>query len=77
VDASGKPMLQGGGTELLVGNTRWLGPGGESILQKPDGDVMVFHAYDAQTGKPALQISTIGWDRGWPHVALGLTGESK
>ena len=77
VDAEGKPMLQGGGTELLVGNNRWLGPGGESILQKAGGDVMVFHAYDAQTGKPALQISTIAWAGGWPHVALGLTGESK
>jgi arabinan endo-1,5-alpha-L-arabinosidase len=77
IDAEGKPMLQGGGTQLLAGNARWLGPGGESILQKPGGDVMVFHAYDAQTGKPALQISTIGWQGGWPHVALGMTGESK
>jgi arabinan endo-1,5-alpha-L-arabinosidase len=77
VDAEGKPMLQGGGTQLLAANARWLGPGGESILQKAGGDVMVFHAYDAQTGKPALQISTIGWDGGWPHIALGTTGESK
>jgi arabinan endo-1,5-alpha-L-arabinosidase len=77
IDAEGKPMLQGGGTQLLAGNARWLGPGGESILQEPGGDVMVFHAYDAQTGKPALQISTIGWQGGWPHVALGVTGESK
>lgn len=77
VDADGKPMLEGGGTQLLAGGARWLGPGGESILQKAGGDVMVFHAYDSQTGKPALQISTIGWQAGWPHVALGTTGESK
>jgi arabinan endo-1,5-alpha-L-arabinosidase len=77
VDAEGKPMLSGGGTQLLAGNSRWLGPGGESILQKAGGDVMVFHAYDAQTGKPALQVSTISWDRGWPHVALGTMGGSK
>ncbi len=77
VDAEGKAMLSGGGTQLLTGNARWLGPGGESVLQKADGDVMVFHAYDAQTGKPALQVSTITWDGGWPHVALGVTGEAK
>ena len=77
VDAEGKPMLSGGGTQLLAGNSRWLGPGGESVLQESSGDVMVFHAYDAETGKPALQISTITWTDGWPHVALGLTGESK
>jgi arabinan endo-1,5-alpha-L-arabinosidase len=77
VDANGRPMLDGGATQLLAGNARWLGPGGESILQKDGGDIMVFHAYDAQTGKPALQISTITWSGGWPHVALGLTGQAK
>ena len=70
LDASGTPMLQGGGTELLKANGRWLGPGGESILQRPEGDIIVFHAYDAVTGRPALQISTLTWDNGWPHAAL-------
>ncbi len=71
VDASGVPMMQGGGTQLLAANQRWLGPGGESVLMQPgDHDLMVFHAYDAHTGKPALQISTITWNGGWPHVAL-------
>jgi arabinan endo-1,5-alpha-L-arabinosidase len=77
VDADGKPMLEGGGTQLLVANTRWLGPGGESILQRPEGDIIAFHAYDAVTGKPALQISTLTWQNGWPHAALGTTGESR
>jgi arabinan endo-1,5-alpha-L-arabinosidase len=77
VDASGKPMLDGGGSQLLTANTRWLGPGGESVLQRPEGDIIVFHAYDAATGKPALQISTLTWRHGWPHAALGTTGESK
>jgi arabinan endo-1,5-alpha-L-arabinosidase len=31
---------------------------------------MVFHAYDAETGKPALQVSTVGWKNGWPEVSL-------
>jgi arabinan endo-1,5-alpha-L-arabinosidase len=77
LDADGKPMLEGGGTQLLAPNSRWLGPGGESVLQRPEGDILVFHAYDAVTGKPALQISTITWTDGWPHAALGTTGESK
>ena len=77
VDADGTPMLQGGGTQLLGANSRWLGPGGESILQRLGGDIIVFHAYDAKTGKPALQISTLTWCDDWPHAALGTTGEAK
>jgi arabinan endo-1,5-alpha-L-arabinosidase len=70
VDADGKPMLHGAGTALLTGNFRWFGPGGESILQQPTGDIIVFHAYDSKTGHPFLQISTIDWSSGWPHAAL-------
>jgi arabinan endo-1,5-alpha-L-arabinosidase len=77
LDAEGKPMLEGGGTQLLQPNNRWIGPGGESILQQPEGDTIVFHAYDAITGKPALQISTLTWVHGWPHAALATSGESK
>lgn len=77
VDEDGKPMLKSGGTQLLAPNSRWIGPGGESVLQRPEGDILVFHAYDAVTGKPALQISTLIWKNGWPHAALGTTGESK
>jgi arabinan endo-1,5-alpha-L-arabinosidase len=71
VDAQGIPMLQSGGNDLLSGNARWLGPGGESILQSADGDIIVFHAYDGKTGIPFLQISKIDWSDGWPHAALG------
>jgi arabinan endo-1,5-alpha-L-arabinosidase len=77
VDESGKPMLKGGGTQLLAPNSRWIGPGGESVLQRPEGDILVFHAYDAVTGKPALQISSLTWKNGWPYASLGTTGESK
>jgi arabinan endo-1,5-alpha-L-arabinosidase len=77
LDADGKPMLDGGGTQLLKPNSRWIGPGGESVLLRPEGDIIVFHAYDAVTGKPALQISTLTWANGWPHAALGTAGESK
>ena len=67
----GSRWLEGGGSELLTANQRWLGPGGESILMQPGGnDLIVFHAYDAKTGKPALQISTITWADDWPEAAL-------
>ena len=69
-DAAGKSMMDGGGTLLLAGNGRWIGPGGESVLQQKDGDIMVFHAYDGKTGRPSLEISSIGWSNGWPHAVL-------
>ncbi|WP_263385062.1 arabinan endo-1,5-alpha-L-arabinosidase [Granulicella arctica] len=70
VDMSGKALTDGGGTEVLVANARWLGPGGESVLAGGK-DLMVFHAYDAATGKPSMQLSTIEWRGGWPRVGLG------
>lgn len=77
LDRDGVPMLDGGGTGLLRANRRWLGPGGESVLMRPEGDLIVFHAYDRVTGKPALQISTLTWNDDWPHAALGTTGEAR
>ncbi len=77
IDHEGVPMLQGGGTSLLVANQRWLGPGGESVLMRPEGDIIVFHAYDSLTGKPALQISPLLWKDGWPHAALAITGQAR
>lgn len=70
LDKTGAPLTQGGGTSLLTANGRWLGPGGESALDDKGHDYLVFHAYDAQTGRPALQISTIAWKDGWPEAAL-------
>jgi len=71
LDQAGKPLTDGGGTEFLVANTRWLGPGGESLLMDPKGhDLIVFHAYDAKTGKPSMQLSTIDWTKDWPHAML-------
>jgi len=70
VDAQGRKMSDGGASPLLQANQKWLGPGGESILLAEDGDVIVYHAYDAKTGVPSLQISTLTWTDGWPHAAL-------
>ncbi len=71
LDRDGVPMLKGGGTALLSANSRWLGPGGESVLlRKGQPDLIVYHAYDHETGKPSLQLSTIAWRHGWPTAAL-------
>jgi len=71
VDETGKPLLDGGGTPLLIGNARWLGPGGESIwMGAKNQNLIVFHAYDAKTGRPSMQLSTIDWTGGWPHAGL-------
>jgi len=71
LDKAGKPMTEGGGTVILEGNDRWAGPGGQSAFAEADNQIMVFHAYDRKTGKPSLQISAIGWKRGWPELASG------
>jgi arabinan endo-1,5-alpha-L-arabinosidase len=63
-------MLDGGGTALLLGNGKWRGPGGESVLQQKDGGIIVFHAYDGKTGEAFLQVSTLAWKDGWPKAAL-------
>jgi arabinan endo-1,5-alpha-L-arabinosidase len=75
VDKYGKKLAKGGGTPFLVANARWDGPGGESLLHLKDNDIIVFHAYDAKTGFPALQISTLSWKDGWPIAALGEGGQ--
>ncbi len=75
VDQAGKPLEDGGGTPFLSANSRWLGPGGESVLVRGsthpgESDLIVFHAYDATSGKPSMQLSTIDWSGGWPHAAV-------
>jgi arabinan endo-1,5-alpha-L-arabinosidase len=77
LDSSGVPMTDGGGTPLLTGNQRWIGPGGESVLPQKDGDIIVYHAYDGKTGEPWLQISTISWKGGWPHAAMEGAEDSR
>ena len=67
-DKDGKPMMEGGGTLVLEGAETWRGPGHMAVLFDKDADRLVFHAYHATTGRPALQISAMVWDEGWPRV---------
>lgn len=70
VDKDGTPMMEGGGT-LVIEATEgaWRGAGHEAVLQEGNRDCLVFHAYDAATGRSHLQISTMVWEDGWPRVA--------
>jgi hypothetical protein len=45
-------------------------------LHLPEEDLIVFHAYSAVDGHPALHISTVAWKDGWPQVALEGDGHS-
>jgi arabinan endo-1,5-alpha-L-arabinosidase len=71
VDRAGVPLLSGGGTLLVAGDSRWRGPGHNAVLSTPLGDVNLYHAYDAtQGGRPTLRISTLSWDADdWPVSA--------
>jgi len=69
-DRDGKSLMAGGGTLLLAGVGAWRGPGGQSVLLNSGSDLLAFHSYSGTTGKPALQISTIVWENGWPRVGV-------
>ncbi|MXN90088.1 family 43 glycosylhydrolase [Flavobacterium sp. Sd200] len=69
VDATGKPLFEGGGTLVIEGNKNWAGVGHNSTYTFKGKDYLVFHAYDmAQRGVPKLKIKEIKWENGWPKV---------
>lgn len=70
VDRAGKSMLEGGGSPVLSSNEVWIGPGGASLLRLAAADLIAFHAYSAADGRPALQLSTLFWQDGWPSAAF-------
>lgn len=71
VDRDGKPLLEGGGTELLSKTGRYYGPGGQETFTAPDGSPwLAFHYYDGNNGgAPKLQLAPLGWSAdGWPEL---------
>ena len=63
-------MLSGGTTVLTAGDSRWKGPGGQSVVQNGGAWVIAYHAYDANnSGSPTLLIGDLFWDSGnWPTL---------
>lgn len=70
VDASGTPMLEGGGTELLVTTGRIIGPGGQEVFERDGAPWLAFHYYDREDGgRPKLGLLPISWTaEGWPTL---------
>lgn len=62
-DRNGVNMLNGGGTVLDAGNSRWRGPGGQDIYN----NIIIRHAYDASdNGTPKMLINDLYFSGGWP-----------
>ena len=72
VDRDGRKLSDGGGTLLLHAKLdpqqRYKGPGGASVLQSGDNDIVVYHAYDARNnGMPTLRLQPLAWTAdAWP-----------
>lgn len=70
LDRAGRPLLQGGGTELQSGQGRFVGPGGQEVYADGAALHLVYHYYDrGRGGSPMLQTTPLLWDaQGWPHL---------
>ncbi|KAI3572536.1 putative Arabinan endo-1,5-alpha-L-arabinosidase [Fusarium oxysporum f. sp. albedinis] len=66
-DSTGKPMMQGGGNQLLASHGNIHGPGHPAVFTDKDGDVLVYHYYNA-AGTAQLGINQIRYVNGWPTV---------
>lgn len=66
-DKNGVAMMNNGGTPVLESHGRYIGPGGQSIMNDADGDLIVYHYYDGQdNGTPKLGVNLLNWSSGWP-----------
>lgn len=67
-----QPMLAGGGLNVLDANhepSGFKGPGHCAILQTPERDLIVYHAYNLNDGgRPYLRIRALSWRNGWPRA---------
>jgi arabinan endo-1,5-alpha-L-arabinosidase len=70
IDKNGTTMMNGGGTLIDSGSTRWKGPGHCAVYLSGNSAILVNHAYDAQNnGFATLQIRPLYWDSaGWPYL---------
>ena len=67
LDRTGLDMRLGGGTPVVLGDSRWRGPGHNAVLKRNDQYLNVYHSYDALNGGiPTLRISELVWHEGWP-----------
>lgn len=71
VDAAGVPLMKGGGTVVVSGNSRYPGVGHCAVVASGDRDLLFFHGYDKESNYDSrLLVRTITWEQGWPVVRL-------
>ena len=72
VDADGTPLMEGGGTVVVRGNDRYPGLGHCAVVSNGEGEKMLLHAYDRETGYNAVLLTrTLSWGLdGWPSIHL-------
>ena len=71
VDRNNIPMMQGGCSLVIAGDTtNWFAVGHNSVYTFDGKDYIVYHGYDAKdNGKSKLVIRPLNWDAaGWPVV---------
>ncbi len=76
LDKEGNDMRLGGGTlfmdaqGMIVGDSRFIGPGHSGIYTQENGkDYFSHHFYDgANNGMPSLAIWPLEWVNGWPEI---------
>ncbi len=69
-DKEGARLLDGGGSLIDDGDSRWIGPGHNSVITDNDTTFLVNHAYDAnQNGRATLMIRPLYWtEDNWPSL---------
>lgn len=74
LDRDGNSLVNGGGTLVDSGDSRWKGPGHCAVFVDGDTTLLINHAYDAQnSGAPTLQIRPLYWTSdGWPTLDAAL-----
>lgn len=71
LDEDGTPLLEGGGTVLLKGDTHWNAPGGGTAYVDPSSgeSLLIFHAQDlSKNGIPFQWVKKLDWANEWPVI---------
>lgn len=71
-DREGHFLMNGGGTLVISGNSRWAGVGHNAAYTFNGTDYLIFHGYDTQDeGRSKLIVRPISWDtEEWPTIKL-------
>ena len=69
VDKEGKPLTEGGGTQVIAATTpNWRGPGHQAILQEPGPGLPGLSRVSRTTGRSSSADLHDVWEDGWPRV---------